>query len=466
MARRSALSTQSMLTVSDVKRLLDAGAGARIEVLTPGAASPERLARSLTALANARGGVLLVPFGDKSKVGTSEVRDAMLQAMLATEPRMILPMPYGVGKDNGAPDALVLEVPEGLPNVYSLDGRYLARDDARNVVLPARTLRELMLIRGEATWESTSPSGSSRDDLNWNKVEQYAAGVGLEDDSVEDLLLRRGCVIKRGRQIKPTYAGVLLFGRQPQRWVRGAEVICARFKGDDLDDAFARQTVGGTLPDQIRRAELFIVENTASSSRLRGWQREDATPFPAGVLREAVVNAIAHRDYRISGNQVQVLMYRNRVEVLSPGKLPGHVTLKNLLRERYSRNEALVQVLADMGFIERLGYGIDRMVRAMKDAEQQPPKFEETDAGFSVTLYARSVTEAQVVASLGASAQADRIEQMLAYLKKNGRITNRDYQDLCPDVSAESLRRDFVEVVERGIVMRVGDKRGTYYILK
>jgi ATP-dependent DNA helicase RecG len=55
---------------------------------------------------------------------------------------------------------------------------------------------------------------------------------------------------------------------------------------------------------------------------------------------------------------------------------------------------------------------------------------------------------------------------MLGFIKKNGRITNRDYQELCPDVSAESLRRDFVEVVERGVVMRVGDKRGTYYILK
>ncbi len=189
-------------------------------------------------------------------------------------------------------------------------------------------------------------------------------------------------------------------------------------------------------------------------------------PYPAGVLREAVVNAIAHRDYRISGSQVQVLMFTNRVEVRSPGKLPGHVTLKNLVRERYSRNEAVVQVLADMGFIERLGYGIDRMVRAMKDAEQQPPKFEETDAGFAVTLYARSVSAEDVVASLGTSAQADRIEKMLSHLKKTGRITNREYQDLCPDVSAESLRRDFVEVVERGVVMRVGDKRGTYYILK
>jgi len=155
--------------------------------------------------------------------------------------------------------------------------------------------------------------------------------------------------------------------------------------------------------------------------------------------------------------------------VRSPGKLPGHVTLKNLLRERYSRNEAIVQVLADMGFIERLGYGIDRMVRAMKESGHEPPKFEETDGGFSVTLLAKSAPReraGEAAAVLPQTAQQQRAEKMLDYLRAHGRITNREYQELCPDVSPESLRRDFVELVEAGVILRVGDKKGTYYILK
>jgi ATP-dependent DNA helicase RecG len=453
-----------MLTLNDIKKLLDADSGARIEILTPNAATPERMARSMIALANSRGGVMIVPL-EKSKVSFDELRDRALQALLISEPRLIVPLPYFVGKEN-SPDALVIEIPEGLPNVYSLDGRYLAREESRNVVVNARALRELLLQRGEGTWESASPSGSSKDDLNWSKIEQYVEGIALGDESVEDVLLRRGCIVKRGKQIKPTFAGLLLFGRWPQRWVRGAEVLCARFKGDEMDDAFARQTLSATLPDQIRRAELFLNEHTMMRARIRNWQREEAPPYPVGVLREAVVNAIAHRDYRITGSQIHVLMFNNRVEVRSPGKLPGHVTIKNLLRERYSRNEAIVQVLADMGFIERLGYGIDRMIRSMRDADQQPPKFEETDNGFAVTLFARSATAEEVVEQLSQSPQAERIEKMLAQLKKKGRLTSSEYQELCPDVSAESLRRDFVDMVERGVVLRVGDKRGTYYILK
>ncbi len=453
-----------MLTSADLKKLLAAGPSARIEVLSPNVAAPERMARSLVALANTRGGVIVVPFGAKDKVSPDAARDRALQAMLMSEPRLIAPLPYFVGGDPGAPEAMIVEVPEGLPNVYSLDGRYLTRENGRNVILGARALRELMLVRGESTWESATPSGAGRDDLDWSRVEDYAQQATVGDEDVENVLLRRGCLVKRGRQIKPTFAGLLLFGRQPQRWVRGAEILCARFGGVEMDDVFARQTIGGTLPDQIRRAEAFLAENMPHRARLRAWQRSDEPLYPPGVLREAVVNAVAHRDYRLAGNQIHVLMFSDRVEVRSPGRLPGHITLKNLLRERYSRNEAIVQVLADMGFIERLGYGIDRMVRAMKEADQPLPAFEETDAGFAVTLYAKSAEPDALPTSQ--TAQQQRWQKMLAHLKANGRITNRDYQELCPDVNPETLRRDFVDMVERGLILRIGDKRGTYYILK
>lgn len=203
----------SMLTSADLKKLISAGPSARIEVLSPATATHERMARSLVALANTRGGVLIVPLGPKVKADPAELRDRALQALLMSEPRLIVPLPYLVAQSAHAewPDALVIEVPEGLPNVYALEGRYLARENARNGVLNPRALRELMLIRGEGTWESASPSGSSREDLDWGKIDAYAQRILLGGDTVEDLLLRRGCLIKKGRQVKPTYAGLLLF---------------------------------------------------------------------------------------------------------------------------------------------------------------------------------------------------------------------------------------------------------------
>jgi ATP-dependent DNA helicase RecG len=459
-----------MLTGDDLKKLIAAGPGPRIDILTPGAATAERMSRSLVSLANTQGGVLLVPFNtgkSRAVVDPNDTLDLAGQAALLSEPHLIIPLPYLLCvAPQEPPTALVVEVPDGLPHAYSLDGRYHTRNGSRVVTLTARALHELLLQRSESSWEAQTPNGTSWEDLDWSKAESYAAQASsVGEPTVEDLLLRRGCIMRQGKRLKPTYAGLLLFGKQPQRWVRGAEVLAVRFKGPSMDDVFTRQTISNTLPEQIRRAELFISENVAQHARIGAWQRSDNSPYPPGVLREAVVNAIAHRDYRMVGNQVHILVFSDRVEVRSPGKLPGHVTLKNLLHERYSRNEAIVQVLSDMGFIERLGYGIDRMVRTMKEHGHQPPRFEETDAGFMVTLFAKA-SIAENLAALPVPAQNQRVEKMLEFLKANGHVTNREYQELCPDVSAESLRRDFVELVDRGIIMRIGDKRGTYYILK
>jgi len=467
-----------MLTHADLKKLLNAGAGPRIDIVSPAVATPERIARGLASLANAKGGVLIVDLeaGQSRRAASPdpvELRDRAMQALLMTEPPLIVPLPYFLpAEPDASPQALIVEVPDGLPHVYSLDGRYVTRNGARIVALPGRALRELILARSDDAreWEAKSPPGSSKEDLDWARAESYAAGAhSLNEPTVEDVLLRRGCIVMAGRRVRPTYAGLLLFGRQPQRWVRGAEVMAVRFNGASMDDVFTRQTIGGALPDQIRRAELFLSENLSRRARVGNWRRSEEPPYPPGVLREAVVNAIAHRDYRLIGNQIHLLIFSDRVEVRSPGKLPGHVTLKNLLRERYSRNEAIVQVLADMGFIERLGYGIDRMVRAMKESGHELPKFEETDGGFSVTLLARSAPRERAGEAAGVlpqTAQQQRAERMLDYLRAHGRITNREYQELCPDISAESLRRDFVELVEAGVILRVGDKKGTYYILK
>jgi ATP-dependent DNA helicase RecG len=162
-------------------------------------------------------------------------------------------------------------------------------------------------------------------------------------------------------------------------------------------------------------------------------------------------------------------LFADRVEFYSPGRLPGHVTVENLVRERFSRNETIVQVLSDMGFIERLGYGIDRMIRLMDQAGLPRPEFEETVAGFQVTVIGQGTSlittefDARRWRHLGLN---ERQEKALAYLAENERITNREYQELCPDVSSETIRRDLADMVDRSLLIKIGEKRATYYIFK
>jgi ATP-dependent DNA helicase RecG len=181
------------------------------------------------------------------------------------------------------------------------------------------------------------------------------------------------------------------------------------------------------------------------------------------------VNAVAHRDYQVRGDEIRILFFSDRIEFYSPGRLPGHITVDNLIDERFSRNEAIVQVLSDMGYIERLGYGIDRMIRKMAEAGQPAPRFEETTAGFRVTLIGREpgfVGEDPSTGQWRHMGLSERQNAALAHLVEQGRITNREFQELCPDVSAETIRRDLSDMVRKNLILKIGEKRGTYYILK
>ena len=429
-------------------------------------ATPARLAETLMALANGDGGTVLIGLALQADPDAS--LNLVLQAALSIDPPLIIPLPQAIEQDGRR--VLSIAVPPGLPHVYSFKGKYLVRDGARNRPLSPTQLRRLMMERGAAGFEASVPDGADLDDIDWEKVEQYAAALpGLASAGFQEVLLKRGCLVAGEAGLRPTCAGLLLFGRDPQRWVRSSEIVVARYAGTTMDDRFIKEEIRGTLPQQIRRAEAFVVDNLRRGVRLVGLERVEEPEYPVKAVREAIVNAVAHRDYQIRGDEIRLLLFSDRIEFYSPGRLPGHITVDNLVDERFSRNEAIVQVLSDMGFIERLGYGIDRMLRLMADAKLPEPRFEETAAGFRVTLLGHGAgllgldTSGRRWRQLNLN---DRQEKALAFLAEHDRITNRDYQELCPDVSPETIRRDLADLVDKDLILKIGDKRATYYIFK
>ncbi len=462
----------SDLSVEALSALLAAGENDRLLFLSA-KSSVAALGEGLAALANAHGGMALVGVTKVGKPQTgsdpAEIQERVIQAGLLTDPPLILPAPQSVALE-GNP-LVVVYVPPGLPHIYSLQGRYLTRTGAQNRALTTPELRRLLFDRAEAGFETGVVEDATLDDLERGEIRRYleTIQVGPQED-VGQLLVGRGCVVRRGdgADYVPTVAGILLFGRNPQRFLRSAEIVCVRYPGPEMSDEFVRQEIDGPLGDQIRQAEAFVVGNMRRTMRIAGIVREDLVEYPVAVVREAIVNAVAHRDYSIRGEGIRLLMFSDRLEVYSPGRLPGHVTLENLLDERYSRNEAIVAVLSDLGYIERLGYGINRMIAAMAGLGLPPPEFAETAAGFQVTLRSlgENTASPQPQQPVTHPFFNERQEMALAFLRQHGRITNSDYQQLIPDVSAETIRRDLSDLVERNTLIRIGSKRATYYILK
>ncbi len=431
----------------------------------------EALAEVLVGMANAQGGTVLLgvsPRGGHVQ-GVDDVPaalDTVFQAALRADPPLVLPMPQSEQVAGGT--LLVIQVPRGLPHVYSLDGRYLIRRGRRTVPLPARDLHRLLVERGEVLFESRVPPEATLDDLDEDAVADYLERLHLPlPETPHQVLLRRGCLRQEGGQLRPTYAALLLFGRHPQRWLPNAGVLAARFPDVVMADAFLKQEIGGTLPEQIRQAEAFVRQNVPQRAQLVGLERRETPAFPPEAVRELLVNAVAHRDYNLQGDNVRLLLFADRLEVHSPGGLPGPVTLDNLLEARFSRNPVIVQVLSDLGFVERLGYGLKRVLRLTRQYGLPAPRFEEVGGSFRVTLLSAEtplrVPDLSAYRDLGLN---ERQQRALAHLLQHGRITNREYRALNPEVHPETARRDLNDMVSRGLLVRVGDKRGTYYLLK
>lgn len=464
----------SVLQPEEIKQLLKDGRNETFDWVSE-TIDAKALAGTLCALANAQGGSLLMGMGKKASDirGVQDQEAAIgrvLEAALMANPPLIIPLPKTVIYDKSM--LLVITVPQGMPHVYAVEGVHPVRRGAKNDVLRTNSLRKLMLERGQVDFEAEVPTGSGRGDLDWDRVEEYVEGLeGLGNLTAEDVMLKRGCLVDNGRELRPTNAGLLLFGRDPQRWVRGSEMTAARFAGSTMGDTFTREDITGTLPDQIRRVEAFLIDHMRKGVSLTGsMQRDQQHEYPLEAAREIVVNAVAHRDYSIRGDGVRLFMFSNRMEVTSPGGLPGPITLDNMQDERFSRNHIIVQVLADMGFVERMGYGIDRVIALMREFGLPRPSFEETGGGFRVTLYGpgeeMEVTKDTDLSKFEGLQLTPRQEQALEFLATNTRITNSDLQELAPEVHPETIRRDLADLVKRGILLRMGQKRGAYYILK
>jgi ATP-dependent DNA helicase RecG len=470
-------------SMAEIKTLLTAGMGPSLQWF-PEEVSLSSLAAALVGMANTEGGTVILGVSPRvgELIGVKDPEAAcerVFQAAFLADPTLVLPIPRKVmvqkqGMLNPV-DLIVVSVPAGLPHVYSLDGRYLGREGAQTNPLSARKLYKLLHQRGTVQFESRPVPDAKLADLDDDQVMAYAQAIGFvpAHDLVKayELLIRRGCLVRVGSDLQPTYAALLLFGRYPQQWLPNATILAGRFPGAALSGTYIKRDITGNLPEQLKQAEDFIRTNLKTTVRLVGLQHQECLEYPFDAVRELLVNAVAHRDYNLQGDNIHLNIFTDRLDISSPGMLVGPVTLKNLLEARFARNAVISQVLSDLGYVERLGYGLDRVVEAVRQAGLLPPQFEEFAGTFRVTLYAARFADGVdgTLPDLSAYSALDlntRQQMALAQLSTHKRISSHEYQALCPEVHAETLRRDLADLVSRGILIKVGDKKATYYILK
>lgn len=438
-------------------------------------ADPDAILETIVAFANAEGGQIVVGVDAAGQVSgglqAEDADDLLQKALFDMRPPLRIEanaheLPEGM--------VLVLTVPRS-PDLHTLgDGRVLARRGSENEVQTGPELTMLATARASNPFELEPLAGTSIADFDTEVVAEYIeyrrkrqprAFVG----STETLLQQVGALTAEGAA---TAMGMLLFGTEPQLFLPQSGLTFVKFAGSDRRGEEGqigygrREDINGPVARIIERAWKVVWEEMAKQSVVHGLRRQEELEYPAIAVREALVNAVAHRDYRVSGRRIEVLMFRDRMEISSPGGLPGYITLQNIVDEHFSRNPRIVNGLLQWGYIEELGLGVDKMIEAMIAQGHPPPEFRATPHAFTVTLRKGREVGQPSLAPQWQNTMNERQMQALQFVQRQGRITNRDYQALCPNVSTETLRLDLVDLVDKGILLKIGDKKGTHYILK
>lgn len=276
--------------------------------------------------------------------------------------------------------------------------------------------------------------------------------------------------------LHPTLAGLLTFGYHPQILESQLIITFLHYFGMEETEKTPRgerfldnRKFEGPIPEMVGDAVNHVMASIRKGSLIEGLYRRDIPEYPEEAIREAIVNAVAHRDYSnfARGSYIQIRLFADRMEIQSPGGLYGTVTLETLEEEQSTRNRTLVRLLENLHLVENRGSGIKAILGAMRSANLEPPRFQDRRSSFLVTMRNLTLMNPEAIAWLNRFADRplnDRQRLVLVYLRHNQHITNFDYQRLA-HVDSVTANRELRSLVQTGLISQHSSRRWTHYTL-
>jgi ATP-dependent DNA helicase RecG len=353
-----------------------------------------KLAKTLVALANAEGGVVIVGVHGRAIEGTDAHaihRNSLMQASFDhTEPpvRVHHELVACIDEHGEADHLLVITVDSSdVVHTTKADECYLrVGDEDRRLRFEQR--QELVFDKGQSHFDGIALVDTTLDDLDASALDAYAAEVGSTDPV--RTLHARGLTTRSGAV---TTAALLLFGTAPQQRFPQAYVRVLRYAGVDRgtgsrlnvrEDVRCEGNIPAMIDAAVAQVERLQPTRTALGKRGR-FERIAVIPHDAWL--EAIVNAVVHRSYSIGGDHIRVEIFDDRIEVTSPGRFPGVTRVDDMrAAPRFAHNPRIARVCADLRFGRELGEGIKRMYDEMRSAGLVDPAYRQTPASVSLIL--------------------------------------------------------------------------------
>lgn len=424
-----------------------------------------KIVKTVIGFCNSKGGKLVIGVKDDGTiVGISEeeAHEAMerldhLIYEASTPP--ILPLIYQQRIDSKV--LLIIEVSSGINKPYYQKSEGLS--EGTFIRLGRSTVKANADIIEELKWQSRGISydqlplyHATVDDLDTARIEYFFnhRRNGVRSPVSEDALIAYEIIKKEHATDYSTVAGMLLFGKSPQRFISEAYILCCHFSEFKDREAVASRTCKGTLFEQFDEAFDFIMERLNKSFRIEKKTREENWEIPPIAVREVLMNAILHRNYHINA-PIKISIYSDRIEFFSPGSLPGPLDASNLESGiTYVRNTAIAKILWEAKYIEKMGSGFITLFKSFRKEGLLPPEVLE-GTNFVKCILPRTRSEFQ----------QDGIEELILGMFKIAEeisISDVIQQFNLPRTTAG---RALTKLIEMGKLLRQGKGARTKYRL-
>ena len=429
------------------------------------------LSHILASFANSSGGeVYLGVDNDKEVVGiniTQKLKDKIQQACNSIEDPISVEME---AKKIYGKNVLVVKAPKGKDVPYVASGTVYVRSGAITRPATKQEIRDMIASSGYIQFEKQPVRNSCYEDIDEEKakslLERYTQkrGGGIPNLTIPQILVNMGVAIKENDKVIPTTTGLLFFGKNPQKFIPHSRVIIARFNGVVPVDFIDKAELTGSLLEIIEESERFIKRNTRKSSKIIDFERIDIPEYPYVAVREAIVNAVAHREYITDKSPIQIAIFDDRIEIINPG-VPK-IAVTELEGKHIPRNELICHLLSDVGYMEGFGTGIARMKARMREHGLSDPILEVEKQFFRVTFKGPKEDIFKVVkpkrTDLRKKGLNDRQIKALAYVFDRGIISHKEYCKLF-DVNNFTAFKELKELVDKGFVKQHGKGIDSHY---
>ena len=414
--------------------------------------------------ANSRGGTIFIGKDDEGNVSGLNNYQKLLED-LPNKIRDLLGIFVEVNlhEENGKKYIEIIVPTYQVPIAYR--GKHYIRSGSTIQELKGAALNEFILKRSGKTWDAVIEEKAGFDDIDGASIKQFlkdaykANRINVERDiSIPDLLEKLR--LSDGSQVKR--AAIILFGKDPGRYYTNLPVKIGKFGDTSADLKFHEVVEGNLIQLKERVSDMLNAKFLKHPIDFRGLQRFERDEYPVDAVREMILNALVHRNYL--GAQTQLRLDDHSLSIWNDGTLPDGITEADLKRPHASkpRNPLIADVCFKAGYIDSWGRGTIRILEACAELDLPEPEMTEFQGGFKVTLYKVRYAKEQLK-KLGLN---ERQFKAVEFVKKNGRISNQEYQQL-NDTTKKTATRDLKKLVDSKILESSGlSGAGSYYTLK